>query len=189
MGFNWSIPNSRKSSLPAHDALANFQNGLLPLLDVLHELDGGSVAFFDVIPHVAIGLRVAIEHLAVLRIQAKLGNVLVVNADQVILAVLGNVNVRFHLARARTGVAQAGPRIQMPDHVDGHLDVLEGTLQQAGDFLELALFHQLKMIMDDLPGHAVRVRRGFRVAATGTPEDRSRPRRPGPACGPRARLP
>ena len=189
MGFSWSIPNSRKSSLPAHDALANFQNGLLPLLDVFHELDGGSVAFFDVIADVAIGFLVAIEHLAVLRIQPKLRNVLIVNADQVILAVFGNVNVRFHLARARTGIAQAGPRIQMLDDVDGDLDVLEGTVQQAGDFLELAQFHQFKMIWTTICQATPPFRRGFRVAAAGTPADRSRPRRPGPACGPRAGLP
>ena len=170
MGFNWSMPNSRKSSLPAHHALANFQNGLLPLLDVLHELDGGSVAFFHVIPTSRLGSCVAIEHLAVLRIQAKLRNVLIVNADQVILAVFGNVNVRLHLARARTGVAQAGPRIQMLDHVDGDLDVLEGTLQQPGDFLELAQFHQFQMIVDHVPGHAALAAAAFELQQQAFPQ-------------------
>ncbi len=63
--------------------------------------------------------------LPVLRIQPQLRNVVVVDLDQVIVAVLGDVDVGLDLARARTGVAQARPRIQMPDHVDGDLDMLD----------------------------------------------------------------
>ena len=38
-----------KLRLPPHNRLANFQDGLLALLDVLHQLDGRGVALLDVI--------------------------------------------------------------------------------------------------------------------------------------------
>ena len=38
--------------LPGEDAVADFDDGLLALLDVLDQLDGALVAFFDVVARV-----------------------------------------------------------------------------------------------------------------------------------------
>ena len=83
------------------------------------------VALLDVVADFLVRLLIAVEHPAVLRIQTQLRNIVVVDLNQVIVAVFGNVDVRLHLARARAGIAQAGPRIQMPDHVHRDLDMLQ----------------------------------------------------------------
>ncbi len=55
--------------LSAHHALANLEDRLLPLLDILHELDRGRVTLLHIIADVAVGFLIAIEHPAILRIE------------------------------------------------------------------------------------------------------------------------
>src|ERR1035438_4637884 len=63
-------------------------------------------------------------------------------------------DVRLHLPRARAGITQARPRIEVLDHADGDLDMLHRPPQPFGDFLVLPGLHQAQAIRDDLPGHA-----------------------------------
>ena len=101
-----------------------------------------------------LGSWLAVEHAPVVPVQAQLRQVVVVELDDVVVAVLGDVDVRLDLRAPGPGVAQAGPRVESADDVVGDLDVLERPAQQPGQFLELAGFDQLQMIADDPPGQA-----------------------------------
>jgi len=59
-------------ALAPHHGLADLENGLFPLLDVLHELDCGSVAFAHVIANFFGSAVIPIQHLAVLAVETKL---------------------------------------------------------------------------------------------------------------------
>ena len=48
--------------LAPHDRLADFEDGLLALLDVLHELDRAGISFLDVIADFLIRLLIPVEH-------------------------------------------------------------------------------------------------------------------------------
>ena len=89
-------------ALSTDHRLTDLHDGLTPLLDVLHQHDGRGEAIFDIVPDFFIRLLVAVQHLAVLRIQSQLRHVVVVQLNQVVVAVLGDVDVGFHLARAGT---------------------------------------------------------------------------------------
>ncbi len=95
------MPRLQEIQLPPHDGLANLENRLLALLDVLHQLNRGSIAFLHVIADFFARLLIAIEHALVLRVQAQLRDIVVVQLDQVLVAVFEDVNVRLNLARAR----------------------------------------------------------------------------------------
>ena len=143
-----------KFGLAAHDGLADLEDGLFALLDVLHQLNGGGVAFADIIANFLGGALIAVQHAPVLGVQAELRHVLVIHLDDVIVAVLDEGNVRLDHPRARSGITQPGPRIEVADHVDGNLDVLGGPSQQARHLLVLAGFEQAHVAGDDLPGDA-----------------------------------
>ena len=57
-----------KVGLSSHNGLADFQNRLLPLLDILDQLQSGGVTLFDVVPDVFIRLLLTIDHPPVLAI-------------------------------------------------------------------------------------------------------------------------
>src|SRR6185437_14980115 len=69
----------------------------------------------------------------------------------VIFAILDEIDVRLHDARAGARIAQAWPRIQVPDHVDGDLDVLHRPPHHLDDFLVLLGLDQAQVAADDLP--------------------------------------
>src|SRR5579885_322886 len=85
----------QKLRLTAHNRMAHLQNGLLPLLDILHELEGRGISLFNVVADLLARLMLPIEHAAILRIEAKLRDVLVVQLDQIFFAVFKNVDIRF----------------------------------------------------------------------------------------------
>src|ERR1019366_8253433 len=89
-------PVAEEFGLPPHDGLANLEDGLLALLDILHQLDSRRVPLAHVIPDFLGGAVLAIQHLTVLRVQAKLRDVLIVHLNDVIFAVLGKEDVRLH---------------------------------------------------------------------------------------------
>src|SRR5262249_23235169 len=120
--------------LPPHDCLADFHDRLFPLLDVLHELDRGGIALTNVITNFFGRPVIAIEHAAVLRVQAQLRYILVVHLDDVFVAVLGDINIRLHHARAGARIPLSRPRIEVLDHADGNLDMLYRPSQHLGDF-------------------------------------------------------
>ena len=82
-------------------ALAHFQNGLLALLDVFDQLDRRRIAVLDVISDFLAGHLIAVQHLPVLRVQAQLRQIVVVQLDDIFVAFFKDVNVRLNLARAR----------------------------------------------------------------------------------------
>src|SRR6267143_5245190 len=88
-------------------ALADFENRLLALLDVFHQLDGGSVSLLDIVPHLLAGAVVTLEHTPVVRVEPELRNLLIVHLDDVLVAFFENVDVRLDDARASAGVAQS----------------------------------------------------------------------------------
>ena len=101
MGFRKSRPCARNSDLRRLIDFADALDGLLALLDVLHQHDRRCVAVADVIAHFLRRAVVAIQHLAILRVQAQLRNFLIVHLDDVIVAILDEINIRLHGARAR----------------------------------------------------------------------------------------
>src|SRR6266849_6066952 len=58
-------PVSQKIALALHNALANLEDGMLALLDILHELDGRGVALFHVVPDFLACAVIALEHAAI----------------------------------------------------------------------------------------------------------------------------
>src|SRR5579883_83527 len=140
--------------LAPHDRLANFQDGLLPLLDILHELDSRGVALANIVAHFFRGALVAIEHFPVLRVQAELRHILIIHLDDVIVAILDEINVGLHHAGARAGIPQAGTWIEVLDHADGNFDVLHRPSESLGNFLVLSGFEQAELVGNDLPGYA-----------------------------------
>src|SRR4051812_25571244 len=111
--------------LTADDGLTNFQDGLLTLLNIFHQLQRGSVFFLDVVPDFLAGLLIAVEHPAILGIHPQLREVIVVELDNVAVRILCDVDVWFDGTSALSGVADSWSRVQMTDHVDGDLDVLQ----------------------------------------------------------------
>src|ERR1035437_546359 len=104
-GLQTIQPVAEEFGLAPHDGLADLEDGLLALLDILHQLDGRRVALADVIPDFLGGAVLAIQHLAVLGVQAKLRDILIVHLNDVIVAILGEEDVRLHHARSRARVA------------------------------------------------------------------------------------
>ena len=70
-----------------------------------------------------------------LGVEAQLRHLIVIHLDDVIVAILGNVNVRLHQAGARSRVALTRPRVQVVDRFDGRFDVFHRPPHQLGDFL------------------------------------------------------
>ena len=83
----------QKIALPPHDRLANLQDRLLALLDVLHQLQRRGVLLLDVIANFLTRLLIPVEHAPVLRVQSELRNVLVVQLNDVVVAVFGDVDI------------------------------------------------------------------------------------------------
>src|SRR5882672_3864284 len=111
-------------ALALDNALADLENRLLALLDVLHQLDGGCVSLFDVVPHFLARAIIPLEHAPVVRIESQLRNLLVVHLDDVLVAFFENIDVRLNDAGAGAGVAQARPGIQPANGGDSDIDVL-----------------------------------------------------------------
>src|SRR5437667_4243765 len=105
-------------ALTLDDALADFENRLLALLDVLHQLDTGRVSLFDIVPHCFARAIVTLEHAPVVRVEPELRDLLIVHLDDVLVALFENVDVRLDDARAGAGVAQSRSGIQPADGGD-----------------------------------------------------------------------
>ena len=152
IGFSSSIPSSRKSRLAPNNGLADFQDRLLPLLDIFHQLQRGSVLLLDVIADFLARLLIAIEHVPVLRIHPKLRNIVVVELDDIVVRILRDVNIGLDNPRTLARVSQTGPRIQMPDHIDRDLNVLHRSSELLRHLLKLPRFEQPQVVGNDLPG-------------------------------------
>ena len=103
-----------KIGLAANDDLADAQDGVLALLDALHQLQGRGETFLDVIADFAIG-GVAGQQAAIDGAQAKLRHIVIVHEDLPVVVHLAEVDVRLDQARLRLVVAQAGARIEAAD--------------------------------------------------------------------------
>jgi hypothetical protein len=127
--------------LAADDDLADAQDGVLALLDALHQLQSCGEALFDVGADFAVG-GVAGQQAAINGAQAKLRHIVVVHENLPAVVHLAKVHVGLDEARLRLVVAQARARIESPDHVHGALDQFDGAIEGTGYFLELIALHQ-----------------------------------------------
>ena len=150
--------------LAALDDLANAQDGLLALLDVLHQLDGRCIAFADVFADLAggvnlglvvlVGCRVPLQHALVLGVEAQLRQVVVVHLDDEVLAVPDVVDVRLHSAVVAARILDARTGVESADRGHRDVDVLLRAPHQLAEFLELPGLQHLHVVGNDLPGHA-----------------------------------
>src|SRR5260370_20101788 len=68
-------PVSQEIALALHNALADLEDSMLALLDVLHELDGRRVPFLHVIPDFLACAVIALEHTAVIGVETELRHI------------------------------------------------------------------------------------------------------------------
>ena len=123
-------------SLPEHNRITNFQNGLLALFDVFDQLNGALKALFDVIARVAV-VAIASQQFAICRIQSQRGYIVVVHHDQPLVAMLHKSDIRLNQARLHNVVAQARSRIECANVPQGGLHGLYRPVDGAGNFLVL----------------------------------------------------
>jgi len=107
----------QKVALPSNHGPAHAQDRLFPLFDVFDQLQRCGVAFLDVVADLLIGLLLTVDHPLVVGTQPELRNIPVIQRNNVFVAFFGDVNIRLHLPRTGTGIAQTGRRIQMPNDV------------------------------------------------------------------------
>ena len=127
---------------------------MLALLDVFHQLDGRGETFLDVVADVAVG-GVARQQAAIGGAQAELRHVVFVQEDLPLVIHFAEINVGLDEARFRLVVAQAGPRIELLDHVQRALDDFQRAVQRARNFLQLVGLHLLQMFGNDLLGQRI----------------------------------
>jgi hypothetical protein len=139
----------QKILLAGHDAVADLGDGLLPLLDILDELDGALVALFDVIARVLVVDTVARDQLLVGGIEAKLGQVLVVHDDQPLVAVLDECDVRLDQPRLNYVVAKSRAWIECADKFQSLLNGFDGTSNGFGNFLMLLVLQSAQVLVHD----------------------------------------
>src|ERR1700686_2728717 len=135
--------------LAGNDAIANFGDGLLALLDVLDELDGALVALFHVVASAFFVGAVAGDQLLVGRIQAKLGQVFIFHDDQPLVAVLHESDIGFDEARLDLVVAQTRTGIEGANVVESLLHGFDRTSDGLGDFFVLLVLQAAQMLVDD----------------------------------------
>jgi len=118
-------------ALPLHDRVAHLHDGLLALLDVLDQLDRRLVPLLHVVPDVLLR-RVAMQQLAVRRVQPQHRHVVFVHQDQVLVALLDERHVRLDQPRLHLVVAQPRLGIEPLDELQRRLHFAAvRTLQQA----------------------------------------------------------
>ncbi len=137
--------------LPPDDGVADLHDGLLALLDVLDELNGGFIPLFDVIANIFFG-GFAVEQLFVAGVEAELGNIVVVQDAHVFVALLDEGDVGLDEARLHRVVAQPGPRVERADQVHRLLHGLERAVHALADFLELLVLELAQVFADDHDG-------------------------------------
>ena len=137
-----------KVALPIQDGVADAQNGLLALLDVLDELDGRLVAFLDVVADVLLR-HVAAQQPAIGGIQAQLRDFLVVHQDQVFVALLDESHVRLDQPGLDFVVAQTGTRIEGADEVHGRHHGFQRPAHDLGNFLVVLVLQRVQMLIDE----------------------------------------
>ena len=137
-----------KILLARHDRVANLGDRLLPLLDILDELNGALVALFDVIARVFIVGSVARNQLFVCGIEPKLGQVFVIHDDQPLVAVLDEGNVGLDQACLNFVVTQAGTGIESADVLQRLQHGLHWAPDSLADFFVLFVLQAAQMLVD-----------------------------------------
>ncbi len=143
------LPIVQKFRLPRDDRLAHAQNRVLPLLDILHQLNRRGEALFHVVAHFLVG-GVARQQPPVRRAQAKLRHVVLVQENLPRIIYFAEVHIRLHQPRLRLVVTQPRARIEFLDGVDGVLHDVRRTVQRARNFLQLIRLHLLQIFGNDL---------------------------------------
>src|SRR6266446_10376575 len=136
-------------ALARDDGLADTQNGVLALLDVFHQLDGGGEAFFHVVSNVAVG-GVLHEQAPVGRAQPQLRHVVFIQERLPLVIHLPEVHIRLDKTRLRFVVTQARTRIEFLDRVQRVFHHLERPVQGARYFFHLVGLDLFQVLRDDL---------------------------------------
>ncbi len=92
------MPFVEEFLLAADDRFANPDDGLLALLDILDELNGGGKAFLHVVAHLARG-AVFTQHAPVVMAKAKLGKAVLVQNHLIAVTGADEGNIRLNQAR------------------------------------------------------------------------------------------
>ncbi len=129
--------------------MADAQDGVLALLDILHQLNGGSKALLHIVADVAVG-GVARQQAAIRGAQAELRHVIIIDENLPLTIDFAELNIGLDKPRFGFVVAQARLRIETLDHVHGALHHFHRTVQRARDFLQLVILQKLQMFGDDL---------------------------------------
>src|SRR5690348_3082964 len=151
-----------KFALASNDGLADAKDGVLALLDVFHQLDGGGEAFLDVIADVAVG-SVAGEEAPVSGAETELGHVIFVQEDLPLVVDFAEINVGLDKTRFSLVVTKAGTRIELLDDLERSLNDLQRAVERAGDFFQLVGLHLLQMFGNYLLGESILGIEGFQL--------------------------
>jgi len=136
-------------ALTRDDGLANAKNGVLALLDVLHQLDSGGETLFDVIADVAIS-SITDKQAAVSWAQAELGQVVFVEESDPLTVDFAEIDVGLDEAGFGLVVAKTRPGIKFLDDIKSSLDDFDRTVKSPRDFLQLVGLNLFQMLGDDL---------------------------------------
>ena len=141
----------QKILLTGNDAVADFGYGLLALLDILNQLDGALVAFLHVVAGIFV-VGVARDQFFIGRIQAKLGQVIVIHQDQPLIAVLDESDIWFDEAGLALVVLQAGAGIESANVIEGVLNGFIRPSDGLGNFFVLFVLNGSQVLIDDSDG-------------------------------------
>ena len=141
----------QKILLTGDDAVADFGDGLLALLDILDQLNSTLVALLHVVAGIFV-VGIAGDQFLVGGIQAKLGQVIIVHEHQPLVAVFDERDVGLDQAGLALVVLQAGTGIESANVVEGMLNRFVRSSDGLGNFFVLLVLHGAQMLIDDGDG-------------------------------------
>src|SRR5215470_1392163 len=133
-------------ALAGHDGVADFQDRLLPLLDVLNQLDGALETLFHIIAGIAI-VAIFRQQLAIRRVQTQRWDVVVIHHHKPLIAVLHESDIRLNQASLRLVVLKARPRVEGADVIKSNLNRFYRTVNGPRDFLVLLVLQRTEMLV------------------------------------------
>src|SRR5581483_1164533 len=133
--------------LPANNGIADLYDRLLPLLDILDQLNGALVAFLDVVARIFV-VAVFGQQALVGGIKPQRGKVFIVHDDQPFVTVFDEGNVRLNQSRLNFVVAQTGSRIESLDEIERRNHRLDRATQSFADFPVLLQLHSAQVRID-----------------------------------------
>src|SRR5262245_24545235 len=129
--------------------LAYFINRLLPVLDILEQVDRRAKAVLDIIACLLRSLLI-LHHLPQLPVDPQLRQTVVVEANRIIVIHFLDIHFRFDITRLPRRIFAAGMRLQLPDDFQllGH--DLDTHTQFLGEFRQFVILQLVEMLADHL---------------------------------------